>query len=52
MKILVAPVGKDLEVIMPRIMVTTEVRAGFNPGLIPWMDLTDPAGEEKMRAGI
>lgn len=47
-----APGGKDLEVILGHIMVTTEVQAPFTQGLIPWMDLMDPAGEEKMWAGI
>lgn len=47
-----APVGKDLEVTLARIVVTTGVRRGFPLGHIPWMDLMGPAGEEKMRAGI
>lgn len=44
--------GKDPEVILGHIIVTTEVQAPFTQGLIPWMDLMDPAGEEKMWAGI
>lgn len=43
-----APGGKDLEVTRGRTEVTTEVRAPFTQGHIPWMVLMDPAGEEKM----
>lgn len=52
---LVAPAlahgGKDPEVILGHIMVT-EVQAPFTQELIPWMDLMEPTGEEKMWAGI
>lgn len=43
-----APGGKDLEVTWGRTEVTTEVRAPFTQGHIPWMVLMDPTGEEKM----
>lgn len=48
-----ATVAKDLEVTLAHIVLTTGVLAGFILGHIPWMmDLNDPAGEEKMQAGI
>lgn len=53
MAILGAPVGKDLEVTLACIVVTTGVSGGFTLGHIPcMMDLIDPAGEEKMQVGI
>lgn len=54
MRILVAPApgGKSLEVTLVRTVATTEVRGAFTQGHIPWMDPMDPAGEEKMQAGI
>lgn len=47
-----APGGKDLEVILARTVVTTEVWGAVTQGHIPWMDLMHSAGEEKMWAGI
>ncbi len=43
-----APGGKDLEVTLARTVVTTEVGGAFTQGHVPWTDLMDPAGEEKM----
>lgn len=37
---------------MARTAVTTEVEWTFIQEHIPWMDLMDSAGEERMRAGI
>lgn len=47
-----APGGKGPEGTLVRTVVTTEVWGAVTQGHIPWMDPMDPAGEEKMQAGI
>lgn len=47
-----APGDKDLEVTLAHTVLTTEVQGPVTQGHLPWMDLMDPTGEEKMWAGI
>lgn len=40
--------GKDLAMTLALMVVVTDMGVATSQVLIPWMDLKDPAGEEKM----